>query len=146
VTTPDLLYIKVAIHRYCATSPHRTSPSHDITSTPPSATGTAVTAGSELEKAIQKACGTLELNFGAEHDDDWIKKTLYLALPMVSRAISQAGDSNQKGRLKNQSEFEAYVKPGSDGERELIKFLRSMAKQEVPWRDLLDNGTLFSSL
>jgi hypothetical protein len=65
---------------------------------------------------------------------------------MVSRAISQAGDSNQKGRLKNQSEFEAYVKPGSDGERELIKFLRSMAKQEVPWRDLLDNGTLFSSL
>jgi hypothetical protein len=66
--------------------------------------------------------------------------------PIVNRAILQAGDSNQKRRLKNQSEFKAYVKFEGDVERELIKLLRSMAKQEVPWRGLFDNGTLFSSL
>jgi len=43
-------------------------------------------------------------------------------------------------------EFKAYVMPGSHGERELIRLLRSMVKQDVPWRDLFEIGTLLSSL
>jgi hypothetical protein len=98
----------------------------------------------KLEEAIQP----VKLHIKAEHDDNSIKANLDIVWLFVNRAISQAGDSNQKRRLKSQSEFEAYVKSEGDVERELelIKLLRSMAKQEVPWRDLFDNGTLFSSL
>jgi hypothetical protein len=44
------------------------------------------------------------------------------------------------------SQFEEKVKSGSKEERELIDLLRSMAKQEVPWRGLFEHGTLLSSL
>ena len=114
-------------------------------SMPSSASGTVAT-GSELEKTIQIVCRWLEGRFKAEHGDDSIKKGLDFAWFAVRQVILKAGDSNQKECLKNESEFNAYVTSGSDGERELIKLLRRMAKQEVPWRDLFDNGTLILSL
>ena len=45
------------------------------------------------------------------------------------------------------SEFDAYVKPGSKEEQNLIRLIASMVKEEGPlWESLLDNGTLLSSL
>jgi len=113
--------------------------------TPPSASAT-VAAKSKLERSIQQACKTLRRIFYPEDDDGEIQKNLGVAWVKVYGALSEAGDSNQKERLRNESEFNAYVRHGSNGERELIKLLRSMAKQEVPWRDLFDSGTLLSSL
>jgi len=105
-----------------------------------------VAAGSELEEAIQEACEFFEDVFKAEHDDNRIRRNLNGAWGTVRVALSRAGDSNLKGRLRDESEFRAYVKPGSDRVQELIKLVRSMAKGQVPWRDLFENGTLLSSL
>jgi hypothetical protein len=57
--------------------------------------------GSKLEKAIQDACETLEDIFNAEHGDNQVKKKLCHAWNNVHDAISQAGDSNLKKRLRN---------------------------------------------
>ena len=112
-------------------------------STPPSASGT-VAADSNLEKSIQEACEPFGRIFLREDEDNWVKKSL--AWFAVGGAISRAEGSNQKERLRNKSEFMDYVMPGSHGERELIKLLKSTMKQEVPWRDLFENGTLLSPL
>ena len=103
-------------------SPHRhiwhLAPHHltiHTQSWPSSVSGT-VAAWSKLEEAIQGACGLLESIF-----ETWFR---------TFRTIQQAGDSNLKGRLKNLSEFNTYVTSGSDGEREPIKLLRSMVKQD----------------
>jgi hypothetical protein len=64
----------------------------------------------------------------------------------VCGVLKQAGDSNLKRHLKNKSEFRAHVEPGSVHEQELINLVRSMAKGQVPWRDLLENGTSFVPL
>ena len=103
------------------------------------------------EKGIQLCCKTLKFLFPPEdppedpheNDHDEIDIRLLNAWYNVHYAISHSGDLMQKERLRNESEFKAYVKvPGSNRERELVKFLRSFAKQEVPWRDLSQNGTL----
>jgi hypothetical protein len=107
------------------------------------------TAPSKSEKAIQHACDIFRVLFLPEDDDDKIQQRLSISWFNVHSAISQAGDLNQKERLRNESEFNAYVTArGSNGERkrELIKLLRSMAKQEVPWRNLFQNGTFFIPL
>jgi hypothetical protein len=106
------------------------------------ATGTR----SKLEKAIQHACKRIRRNFSTEDDDDDIKQNLDIAWAVVGSAIQLAGDSNLKKRVKNQFEFYSYVAPGSNEERELTNLLKSMAKEEVPWEDLFNNGTLLSSL
>jgi hypothetical protein len=115
-------------------------------STPPNASGTVAADHSNLEKSIQNACKFLKRIFPLEYDDDWIKDNLSLTWVIVREAISGAGGSNMKERLKKMSEFRAYVMPGSHGERELIKLMRSMVKLEVPWTDLFENGTLLSFL
>ena len=48
--------------------------------------------------------------------------------------ISEAGDPNLKERLRSKPEFEAYIMPGSHGERELIKLLRSTVNTRCPRR------------
>jgi len=113
-------------------------------STPPSASGT-IAAGSNMEEAIQDACYSLRRMFAPEDDDGQIKKSLNHAWNIVHDALSKGG-SKLKGRLRDKSEFIAYVTPGSDKERELIELLGSMAKKEVPWGDLFKDGTLLSSL
>jgi len=118
-------------------------PSAPRPSTPPSAS--SVAAKSKLEKSIQQACKTLRRTFHPEDDDGEIQENMDVAMVKVYGALSQAGDSNLNDRFRNESEFRAYVRPGSNGERELVNLLRSMAKQEVPWRDLFDNGTSLSS-
>jgi hypothetical protein len=104
------------------------------------------TTPSRSEKAIQQACDILRVLFLPEDDVDTIQQRLSIAWFNVHSAISRAGDLNQKERLRNEGEFNAYVMArGSNGERkgELVKLLRSMAKQETPWRDLFQNGTFF---
>jgi hypothetical protein len=123
-------------------------PSAPRPSTLPSASSN-VTAGSELEKAIQSACASVKGVIRAEYDDDRLRQELDILWFIVRRAISQPRDSNLKGRLRDESEFRDYVMPGSDREQELLDLLRSMAKGQVPWSDLFENGTLlklFSSL
>ena len=91
-----------------------------------------------------RAYTILEAIYNAEHDDNRFKGTLAYARFIVHNVISEAGDPNLKERLRSKPEFEAYIMPGSHGERELIKLLRSTAKHEVPWKDLFENGTLLS--
>ena len=117
-------------------------PSAPHPSTLPSASGT-VAAGPKLGNDIQEACEDI---FKVEYDDNRIRNNLDYAWFQVCEVLEQAGDSNLKGRLKNKSEFRAHVKPGSDQEQELIDLVRSMAKGQVPWRDLLENGTSFVPL
>jgi hypothetical protein len=126
------------------------NPSTPYQSTPPS-TSVTVAAESKLENAIQRHCKVLRAIVSPEdppEDDDHIiiQYELGWSWFSVHNAISQAGDLSQKERLRNQSEFKAYVTPGSNGERKLIKLLRSMAKQEVPWTNLFKNGTFLLSL
>jgi hypothetical protein len=111
----------------------------------PSASGT-VASLSKFEMAIQQAHQLLRLIFSDQDDDDEIRQNLIHAWTAVWQAISQAGSPNLKGRLRNGDEFKAYVRRGSDEERELIKLLGSMAKQQVPWEYLFENGTLLSAL
>jgi hypothetical protein len=113
-------------------------------STPPSASGT-VAAGSKLSQAIEAACKNLRRSFLPEDDDNLIKENLYTTWTHVKEAIQRAGDPNLKNRLKERSEFNAYVTPGSEGERELIKVVGSMARQG-DWSDLFQHGTLISSV
>ena len=79
-------------------------------------------------------------------NEDEIKGNLKYTWIAVHGALFHAGDSNQKARLRNMSEFDAYVRPGSNGERDLLQLVGSMAKQQVPWRNLFYNGTLLLSL
>jgi hypothetical protein len=109
----------------------------------PSASGT-VAENPKLEKAIQAACQTLKVVFNAEYDDDRFKSDLGVAWHKIHGAILQAGDLKLKSRLRNQSEFDAYVATGRNG-GELIKLLRSTAKGEH-WNKLFENGTLPSFL
>jgi hypothetical protein len=112
---------------------------------PPSGASGAVVPGSKLDQAIQNAGAELEDAFRAELDDNRIRNRLDFAWIKVRNAIDKAGDSKLMKRLKDESEFFSYVSPGSDNERELINLLRSMAAQEVPWRDLFKSGTSLSS-
>jgi hypothetical protein len=96
--------------------------------------------------AIQNACIFLGRIFLPEDNEDEIKKILGSAWYVVHNALSHAGDLNRRERLRNEDEFNAYVRPGSNGERKLLQLMGSMAKQQVPWRDLFENGTLLSSL
>jgi hypothetical protein len=108
----------------------------------PSAT---VTAGSKLEMEIQDASEALRRMFLPEDDDDDIKKYLNTAWFYVHDALLRGGDSKLKERLKNESEFRAHVRPGSNGERSLLTLVRSMAKRQVPRRNLFEHGTFLSS-
>jgi len=48
-------------------------------------------------------------------------------------------------RLRDEHEFEAYVKPGSHVEQELVELLRSMANNQVPWSNLFENEGFLKS-
>ncbi len=109
-------------------------------STLPSASDTVV-AGSTLEKA----CATLRRIISPEDDDDQIKENLSYVWVSVHKTISQARP-NLKERLRDHSEFMDYVTSGSNREQDFIKLLRNMAKQEVLWSELFENGTLLLSL
>ncbi|KAF8330456.1 uncharacterized protein EI90DRAFT_3060807 [Cantharellus anzutake] len=52
---------------------------------------------------------------------------------------------NLAGRLRNETEFDAYVKPGSNEELELVKLLFSMANNQVPWSDLFKHEAFLKS-
>ena len=100
---------------------------------------------SKFEKALQNAYKFFVHMF-SRHDDNWIKQNLTCTWLKVHDTIMEAGDTIQKERLGDLSDFQDKVKSGSKEERELIDLLRSMAKSEVPWRDLFENGGLLSSL
>ncbi len=118
----------------------RGEPSAPRPSTPPS----TVATDTILEKAIQRACDSLGRIFCSEDDDDLIQENLSVAWTLVHMALSQAGDLNLKERLRDKPDFDAYVNSNREKE-ELIKLLRSMANQKVPWKDLFKHGTLLSS-
>lgn len=103
----------------------------------------------KLEKAIQRSYRALSALFLPDSDDDTIQDRLNNTWFNVHSAISQAGDLNQRERLRSESEFNDYLTaPENNGERkrEFLKLLGSMAKQEVSWRELFKNGTFLSSL
>ncbi len=117
---------------------------HPLASTPPSPTAAA---GKVLnETAIESACKTLGGIYSPTCNGDYIRNTLRLVVAgaLVRGALSQAGDSKLKGRLRRESDFKANLE--SDGKKqELVDLLRSMAKKQVVWRNLFENGTLLSS-
>ena len=114
-------------------------------SMPPTAGGT-VTAETKLDNAIQHACKMLDAIYKPQSDDEWIRHSLDHVWLTVFTFVQDVGDSNLEKRLRKLSEFKSHVTPGSDQERKLVNLVRSMVKQEAPWRDLLKNGTLLSSL
>jgi hypothetical protein len=116
------------------------STSRLIAPAPPSLSTSSV-AQSKLNEATQKACEFLKHVFESRHDDEWIMDSLSVIWGKVHDALSNSRDSNLKQRLRDLSEFKSHVKPGSNRQRELINLVRRMAKGEVPWQDLLTNGT-----
>ena len=109
--------------------------------TPPSASGTVV---AKLSPKIIQSFSTL---FSPDQNDSdaIIKAILDFAWLKVNNAIQVAGDSKLKRRVRNQSEFNSYVAHGSN-EEQLVNLLKRMAKKEVPWEELFENGTLLTSL
>jgi hypothetical protein len=83
--------------------------------------------------------------FSPDDDDGYIQENLTVARAIVKMAISGAGMEELKKRFRQEPEFDAYVKVENQG-RELVKLLGRMAKQQVPWKLLFENGTLLSSL
>jgi hypothetical protein len=73
------------------------------------------TAPSKSEKAIQHACDIFRVLFLPEDDDDKIQQRLSISWFNIHSTISQAGDLNQKERLRNESEFNAYVTARASG-------------------------------
>jgi hypothetical protein len=113
-------------------------------SRPPSPSG-SVAATLQLDAAIQDASRSFKQIFSPDIDDGDIQKKLTLAWAIVKTAISEAGTEELKKRLRQEAEFDAYVEVENQG-RELVKLLGRMAKQQVPWKLLFENGTLVSSL
>lgn len=113
-------------------------------SRPPSPSG-SVAATLELDAAIQDASRSFKQNFLPDYDDGDIQENLSIARAIVRKAISRAGTEELKKRLRQEPEFDAYVEVENQG-RELVKLLGRMAKQQVPWKLLFENGTLLSSL
>jgi hypothetical protein len=136
------------VHWQHATSTHAimSSSENPGQTTPPSASDT-VAAESKLERAIQDTCRYLGDIFTPECEDHWIENNLDIIWFKVYRALLQvqAEDSKLKARLRNESEFYDYVTPASKKE-EFITLLRRMAKREVAWSKLFENGKLLSSI
>ena len=118
------------------------SPPRQGPSTLPSDTAAANSILSSVpEQAIENAFKYLQINFPPKVNDTAIQDNLNVARAIVHRALKQAGDSKLKERLRDESAFDTYIK--TDGkQQELIKLLGSMARREVLWRNLFDNGTL----
>ncbi|KAI9454622.1 hypothetical protein F5148DRAFT_424620 [Russula earlei] len=89
-----------------------------------------------LEKAIEKARKPLQRVFQLGDPVDEIRENLGHAFNAVHNALSTAGDPKLRHRLKNDSEFKAYVMPGSKGEIQLIELLVKMVNNELNWEDL----------
>ncbi|KAI0284997.1 hypothetical protein BGY98DRAFT_946592 [Russula aff. rugulosa BPL654] len=113
-------------------------------SMPPTAGGT-VTAETKLDNAIQHACKMLDAIYKPQSDDEWIRRSLDHVWATVFTFVQEVGDSNLEKRLRELSEFKSHVTPGGDQERKLVNLVRSMVKQEAPWRDLLKNEAFFKS-
>ena len=100
----------------------------------------------KLEKSIQSSYKTFVAVLNAEDDvidDNLIKSNFTFAWVLVHHVISTAGNPIQKEHLRDLSEFRERVKSGSKEERELIDLLQSMVKQDVPWRNIFENGNCF---
>jgi hypothetical protein len=67
-------------------------------------------------------------------------------LTLIGVTIELAGDSKLKKRVRNESEFRSYAARGSEKEQELTNLLKRMARKEVPWEDLFENGISLMSL
>ena len=123
------------------------SPPRQRPSTPLNDTDAAKSILSSIpENTIEEACETLGKMFLHDEDDNKFKRNLSLARHIVDDFLSQAWDSKPKlkGRIRNASDFKAYVE-SDEKKQELVNLLRSMAKKEVPWRNLFENGTLLLS-
>jgi hypothetical protein len=114
-----------------------------IPTSPPSATGT-VTPETISDEVIERACKLLPKILPADGADN-IREKLEMIWFAVRKTLHRTGNIQIKDRVRNEHEFEAYVKPGSEREEELIKSVRSMQNAQVPWRDLFENGTFISS-
>jgi len=110
-------------------------------SSPPSGTVTAKIS----QEAMQKACEDLERNVQPNDTFKKIRERLKFVWLAVYDAHNEGGDPDIKDRLRNRDEFEAYVEPGSDVERELVELLKKMATNQVPWSNLFENGTSLSA-
>ncbi|KAF8311127.1 uncharacterized protein EI90DRAFT_3098004 [Cantharellus anzutake] len=93
--------------------------------------------------ALEDASYYLGRSFQPDDNVDRVRRNLGRAWFTVHRAL--ATDPNLKGRLRNETEFDAYVKPGSNEELELVKLLFSMANNQVPWSDLFKHEAFLKS-
>ncbi|KAF8333428.1 uncharacterized protein EI90DRAFT_3051997, partial [Cantharellus anzutake] len=93
-----------------------------------------------LEEAIQRGSQLLANFFRFQSDNDWIKQHLGISRSIVHSVLCEAGDPNIKERLRDELEFDTYIKSGGgQPERELVKLLKNMTDNQVPWSDLFKN-------
>jgi hypothetical protein len=111
-----------------------------LPSPPPPSTVTAKTIS---EEAIEQAREILPKILSDDSADE-IRRRLRLIWSIVHDILHRTGNIT-KDRLRDEHEFNAYVKPGSHVEQELVELLRSMVNNQVPWSDLFENGTFLSS-
>ncbi|KAI9507727.1 hypothetical protein F5148DRAFT_1376382 [Russula earlei] len=92
-----------------------------------------------LEEAADHAFHCLEVIIQPDDDVNQIREWLYIVWSSVYLALRKAGELEMMDRLRDEDEFKAYVKAGSNVERELIELLRRMANKQLPWSDLFKN-------
>ncbi|KAH9959793.1 hypothetical protein BC827DRAFT_1376981 [Russula dissimulans] len=105
-----------------------------LPSPPPPSTVTAKTIS---EEAIEQAREILPKILSDDSADE-IRRRLRLIWSIVHDILHRTGNIT-KDRLRDEHEFNAYVKPGSHVEQELVELLRSMVNNQVPWSDLFEN-------
>ncbi|KAF8331922.1 uncharacterized protein EI90DRAFT_3055888 [Cantharellus anzutake] len=108
----------------------------------PSAPQSTLTEG----MTIQVGCAALARMFHSEDDNDHITRMLPVVWSIVNGALGSSKGQDIDKRLRDNSEFGAYIMSDErKGERELVDLLRSMANNEVPWRDLFKNEAFLMS-
>ncbi|KAI9455049.1 hypothetical protein F5148DRAFT_401100 [Russula earlei] len=93
-----------------------------------------VTGFPSLDEDVRES---LQRNFQRGDSVDKIRKNLGHSFIAVHNALSKAGDPKLRDRLKTEPEFEAYVKPGSKGEIQLIELLVKMINNQLNWEELI---------
>jgi len=120
-------------------------PLRDRLSTPPPSVSDTGTEETISQEAIEEARGLIQDLIRTNDSVERIRRNLRHVFILVHLALKVDGDPNIKERLRSETEFMAYINPGSSSEQEFIELLRRTATDQMDWRDLLTHGIFFST-
>ena len=132
-----------------SSSQNSQQPLRDRFSTLPPSVSVTGTEETISQEAIEKARGLI--NGIIIKTDDSVERSreiLHGVFILVHHALKIDGDPNIKERLRSETEFRAYINPGSSSEQEFIELLRRTvtATDQMVWRDLLTHGIFFPTI